>query len=379
VTLEQGFSEEQEDLRSSLRRVLADKASAPTMRAVTQGQAGYDLALWTQLVSLGMSGLCVPERYGGSGGGIPEIVVAAEEMGRALAPAPWFSSVLAAQAILAMEDPAAAQRLLPGLCEGKRIATVAVVTGPGGWSRHDPSAHAYRDGPHYRVCGTKTFVTDGDAADLVLCVVTAPSGPSLFVVDSRAEGVQQRPLDTVDLTRRFTEIAFDDAVGDLVGTEGAGQRALDQVCWLAPLILAGEAVGGAQRCLDNAVAHAKRRVQFGRLIGSFQAVKHMCAELLLDVESARSTLYRAMWATHEGEASAKMLTHLAKAYCCDTYMAAAVDNIQIHGGIGFTWEHEAHLHYRRAHVTRQLFDDPTFHRDRLVDCLLEDANGKQSA
>ena len=213
----------------------------------------------------------------------------------------------------------------------------------------------------------------------VLCVAATAKGPSLFAVAGDQQGAVRRPLATLDLTRRMSEVTFLGAGARLVGTEGAADQVVSQVTALAALILAGEATGGATQCLDNAVGHAKTRVQFGRTIGSFQAIKHMCVDDLLDVESARSALYRAMWALHEQEANARMLIHLAKAHCCDTYLSVAIDNIQVHGGIGFTWEHDAHLHYRRAQVTRLLFDDPTQHRDRLVAHLLEDVNGNRSA
>jgi len=380
MTLEEGFSDQQEDLRVSFRRLLVEKAPSETVRRVIQQDPGYDHALWMQFAELGVAGLGIPEQFGGSGGGVPELIVIAEEMGRVLVPSPWFSTnVLAAHAVLAAEDSAAASELLPDLCNGRITATVALAEQGGEWRHPSSSMRATPAGDRYRISGVTTYVSDGCASDLVVCVADTAAGRSLFVVPVDDVGVLRRPLSSLDLTRRMAEVTFDEAPGRLVGSDGAADQVVNRVTALAALVLAGEATGGAARCLDTAVDYAKMRVQFGRSIGSFQAIKHLCAEGLVDVESARSALYRAMWALHERETSAGMLIHLAKALCCDTYMSAAIDNIQVHGGVGFTWEHDAHLHYRRAQVTRLLFDDPTSHRDRLMTHLLDEINGNRIA
>jgi alkylation response protein AidB-like acyl-CoA dehydrogenase len=218
----------------------------------------------------------------------------------------------------------------------------------------------------WQISGTKAHVLDGHVADVVLVVARTESGLSLFWVAGDSEGLTRTPLATMDQTRTQAELRFDGVTASLVGVEGGAGPMLDRVLDIAAAALAAEQVGGTARCFEMAVEHAKQRVQFGRPIGSFQAVKHLCADLLLQVESARSAAYYAAWAVAEESPEVSMVASLAKAYCSDAYVAVATENIQIHGGIGFTWEHPAHLYFKRATSSAVLFGDPTHHRDRIA-------------
>jgi alkylation response protein AidB-like acyl-CoA dehydrogenase len=342
------FTEEQDELRASVRRFLTDKSA---VRVWMESEEGHDPAMWRQMAEqLGLQGIALPEKYGGSGGGQVELGIVLEEMGRVLLPSPYFATVaLAGQALAASGDDAAMSRWLPGIADGSLTATVAVAEESGSWRLEDVATTA-ADGT---VSGTKMFVVDGHTADLLL--VVARTG--LFAVEGDAPGVTRTRLDTLDPTRRLARVDLDGAPAVQVGPAGLPRTALD----LAVVALAAEQVGGAQACLDAAVAYAKIRVQFDRPIGSFQAIKHKCADMLLAVEAARSAAYHA--------ASEVAESPVAAAYCSAAYTHAAKENIQIHGGIGYTWEHDAHLHLKRAKSSEQLFGAPAAHRAWLADLV----------
>jgi alkylation response protein AidB-like acyl-CoA dehydrogenase len=368
------FTAEQEELRRSLRRFLEDKASSAEVRRLMETEEGYDPTVWTQMAQqLGLQGMAIPEEHGGAGFGQVELMVVFEEMGRALLPAPYFSTVaLATNALLLSGDDAAKKELLPGIAEGATIATFAVAEDSGRYDFDDVATTATKAGDGgWTLDGSKAFVLDGHTADLILVAAQAPGGPSVFAVQADAAGLTRRAVQTLDMTRKQAELTLTGTPARLIGTEGAGRDLLRQTLDLAIVALAAEQVGGAQRCLDMSVDYAKLRVQFGRPIGSFQAVKHKCADMLLEVESARSAAYYAGWAAAEGSDELPMVAALAKAYCSDAYFHAAADNIQIHGGIGFTWEHDAHLYYRRAKSSELLFGDAVEHRERLAAALLD--------
>ena len=222
------------------------------------------------------------------------------------------------------------------------------------------------DGDAWKISGTKMYVLDGHTASLLIVAARTDAGVSLFAVDGDAAGVTRTALSTMDQTRKQAKVELADASGRLIGTDGGGWAVLEQVLDLAAVALAAEQVGGAQACLDMAVQYAKDRVQFGRPIGSFQAIKHKCADMLLEVESAKSAAYYAGWAASELNDELPSVASLAKAYCSEAYFHAAAENIQIHGGIGFTWEHPAHLYFKRAKSSELLFGDPTYHREQLA-------------
>lgn len=246
------------------------------------------------------------------------------------------------------------------------IATLAVTEDDGAWTTDHLATRARREGGAYVLDGRKSFVLDGLVADLILVAADTADGPSLFAVRGDAPGLRRRPLETVDLTRRQAVVDLEGVPADLVGVPGAAAEVVEGVVRLALPVLAAEQVGGAQRCLDMSVAYAKTRVQFGRPIGSFQAVKHACADMLLDVESARSAAYYAAWAAAEGADDAAVSAYLAKTLCSDVYVRTAAQNIQLHGGIGFTWEHDAHLYFRRATSTEVMLGTPEELRERAA-------------
>ncbi|MCU0269344.1 MAG: acyl-CoA/acyl-ACP dehydrogenase [Acidimicrobiales bacterium] len=362
------FSEEQEELRNIVRQFLDAKSSETAVREQMETERGYDPEVWSQMAEqLGLQSLIIPEDFGGQGFGYVELIVVLEEMGRALLCAPYFSSVvLAANTLLQSGDDAAKAAYLPGIASGETVATLAFTEPNGRWDESGVELTATQDGGAWKLTGTKMFVLDGHTANLVLVAARTGKGVSLFAVDGDAAGLTRTALATMDQTRKQAKLEFAGVEGRLVGEEGAGWDVLSTVLDLAAVALAAEQVGGAQKCLDMSVEYAKVRVQFGRPIGSFQAIKHKCADMLLEVESAKSAAYYAGWCAAEMNDELPAVASLAKAYCSEAYFHAAAENIQIHGGIGFTWEHPAHLYFKRAKSSELLFGDPTYHRELLA-------------
>jgi alkylation response protein AidB-like acyl-CoA dehydrogenase len=329
---------------------------------------GYDPAVWSQMAQqLGLQGLIIPEEYGGSGYTYVELIVVLEEMGRALLCAPYYASIaLAVNTLLASGDDNAKKEFLPGLASGETIATVALAEDSGRWDEAGITLTATRAGDGWTLDGHKSFVLDGHTANLLIVPGRTDAGISLFAVDGSASGLTRTPLSTMDQTRKQARLEFAGTPGRLIGEDGGGWTTLSRVLDLGAVALAAEQVGGAQKCLDMSVEYAKVRVQFGRPIGSFQAIKHKCADMLLEVESAKSAAYYAGWAAAEDSEELPTVACLAKAYCSDAYFHAAAENIQIHGGIGFTWEHDAHLYFKRAKSSELYLGDPTYHRELLA-------------
>jgi alkylation response protein AidB-like acyl-CoA dehydrogenase len=362
------FSEEQEELRNIVRQFLEAKSSEAAVREQMETEQGYDPVVWSQMAEqLGLQSLIIPEEFGGQGFGYVELIVVLEEMGKTLVCAPYFSTVvLAANTLLQSGDEAAKKEHLPGIASGDTIATLAFTEPSGKWDESGIEATATGSGDSWKLSGTKMFVLDGHTADLIIVAARTPKGVSLFAVSGDAAGLTRTPLATMDQTRKQAKLELDGVEGKLVGEEGKGWDVLSTVLDLAAVALAAEQVGGAQRCLDMSVEYAKVRVQFGRPIGSFQAIKHKCADMLLEVESAKSAAYYAGWCASEMNDELPAVASLAKAYCSDAYFHAAAENIQIHGGIGFTWEHNAHLYFKRAKSSEILLGDATYHRELLA-------------
>ena len=330
--------------------------------------AGYDPAVWSQMADqLGLQGLIIPEEFGGSGYGYVELVVVLEEMGRALLCAPYFSSVvLAANVLMASGDEGAKKDYLPGIASGSVIATVALAEAAGRWDEAGVTLEADGAGGNWTLAGEKLFVFDGAVADVVLVAARTRGGVSVFAVEKGAAGFSTTAMRTLDQTRKQARLIFDSTPARLVGGEGDGWPAISAMLDLAVVALAAEQAGGAQKVLEMAVEYAKVRIQFGRPIGSFQAIKHKCADMLLDIESAKSAAYYAGRAAAAGDEELPVLASLAKACCSEAYSRAAAENIQVHGGIGFTWEHPAHLYFKRAKSSELIFGDPGYHRELLV-------------
>ena len=362
------FSEEQEELRRITRQFLEDKSPESAVRELMATEKGYDEAVWNQMAEqMGLQGLIIPEEFGGSGYTYIELIVVLEEMGRALLCAPYFSTVvLGANTLLHSGDDAAKAEYLPGIASGETIATLAFTEDNGRWDEAGITATATAKGDGWVLDGHKMYVLDGHIANLILVAARTPKGVSLFAVDGDAAGLTRTALSTMDQTRKQARLEFSGTPAKLIGTEGAGWPVIERVLDLAAVALAAEQVGGAQKCLDMSVEYAKVRVQFGRPIGSFQAIKHKCADMLLEVESAKSAAYYGLWCASELNDELPSVASLAKAYCSEAYFHAAAENIQIHGGIGFTWEHPAHLYFKRAKSSELLFGDPTYHRELLA-------------
>ncbi len=367
------FSEEQDQLRDAVRKFLEAKSPETEVRRLMETTDGYDPAVWAQMANeLGLQSLHIPEAYGGQGFSWVELGIVLEEQGRALLCAPYFSTVvLAANAILnaGTEDQKAA--LLPGIASGETIATLAFTEPNGKWDASGITLEATPSGDGATLSGTKMFVLDGHLANLIVVAARAAGtsgtdGISFYTVDGDAAGLTRTALATMDQTRKQAKLEFDGVQAQLLGTAGAGWDALSKTLDQAAVALCNEMVGGAQYVLDESVQYAKDRVQFGRPIGSFQAIKHKCADMLLETESAKSAAYYAAWAAAEDNDELPVVASLAKAYCSDAYFHAAAENIQIHGGIGFTWEHDAHLYFKRAKSSEILFGDATYHRELLA-------------
>jgi alkylation response protein AidB-like acyl-CoA dehydrogenase len=366
-----GVTTEQRELRESVRRFLTERAPLTRVRELMETAAGTDPDVWRQAsAQLGLPGIAVPEEYGGAGFSFAEQAIVLEELGAALFTGPYLASaVLAAAALLASDDEEAMKDLLPGIAAGETVATLAFTEDGGSWDPASIRLAATKTTENgWRLNGHKSFVLDGHSADLILAVAaTETDGQlSLFAVTSTAEGLTRRALPTLDQTRKLARLSFNHTPARLVGEPGAARAALDHALDVAAVALAAEQLGGAQRALDMAVAYAKVRQQFGRPIGSFQAIKHRCADLLLEVESLRSAVGYAAAAVAAGSTEVPVLAPLLKAYASDVYSHVAGENIQIHGGIGFTWEHDAHLYLKRAKASELFLGDASYHRERLA-------------
>jgi len=366
------LSGEHDELRSTVRQFLAATSAPATLRRDMESEEGFDRSTWSQMAEqLGLQALLVPERYGGLGQGAVEAHVVFEEMGRALYPGPYFASAaVATNALLCSGDEAACRDLLPGIAAGSTIATVAVAEADGRWDDGSAilsTARRNRDG--WVLDGSKSFVPNGQVANLFLVTARTDAGLSLFAVDSADPGVESRALESLDLTRRLAGLTLAGAGARLVGGDGGAAGVIAATVDRALIALAAEAGGGAARCLEMSVDYAKQREQFGRPIGSFQAIAHRCVEMLQRVESARAGSRYAASCLAAGTSEFPVAARVAAAYCGRAYRWVATENIQVHGGIGFTWEHDAHLHYRRSWASETLLGSTDQHYLTIADRL----------
>jgi alkylation response protein AidB-like acyl-CoA dehydrogenase len=332
-------------------------------------EKGHDEVVWHQMAEqLGLHGIAVPEDYGGAGAGMRELAVVFEEMGAALLCSPFLSTVaMAIPAIITSGDQEAMTDYLPPLVEGTSTATLVLNGRLDAWDPAALTLTAQRDGDRFRVSGEAALVLDGHTADLILVAAASGTGISLLAIAADAQGMTRQPLATLDRTRKLARISFDRVDARLIGDDGAAADGLARTYDLAVVALAAEQVGAAQRCLDMAVAYAKERIQFGRAIGSFQAVKHRCADMLVLVEGARSAATHAAQAVDGGDLP--IAASVAKMACSEAFLQVALDSMRIHGGIGFTWEHDAHLYVRRAKATQLILGSADFHAERLANLV----------
>lgn len=351
------LTDEQEELRGAVRAMLTRHRGAAAWQPLTE--------------QIGAAGLAVPERYGGAGCGAREVHVVMAELGRELSPVPYLgSAVLTVRALLASGDESACARLLPGLAEGRTIGTLAWAEA-GSWEPAAVRTEATRGSPAgtWRLTGTKTHVLDGTDAEVLLVAARTPAGLALFQVEPGTAGLHRTAEVPMDTTRPLARLVLDGAEGRLLGTDGDGERVLGHVLDAACTALAAEQTGAAERCLEITLAHARDRVQFGRPIGSFQAVKHRLADAYVLVESARSAALGAAFAADEDAPGYTRCAAGAKSVCSEALSAVAAEMIQLHGGIGITWEHDAHRYFKRAHGSSLLFGSPTHHRTRISTAL----------
>jgi len=362
-----GLTEEHEELRDITRRFLADKCGLVQTRALAEAGASRDDSVWAQMAEqLMLQGIAIPEQYGGAGFGPVELSIVLQEMGRALVVAPYFSTVaLAGQLLTACEDDATRARWLPQIADGSLTATVAIGDRTGEIDAGAVEASAVRDGDVWRVSGTKRFVIDGLSADLLIVAATTDEGLALFTIEGSGEGVAREALPNLDLTRPLATITLDSAVATRIETDAVD--VLGRVADLVSVALAAEQVGGAAAVLDMAVDYLRIREQFGRPIGSFQAIKHRCADLLLEVESASNAVSAASSLLATGDAEGPIAAAIAAAWSGKAYTHVAKENIQFHGGIGFTWEHDAHFFLKRAKTSELLLGTPSRHRARVAE------------
>ena len=368
------LSDEQMMLRDSVRSFLEDKAPLTRVRELMETESGFDSELWSEMAAMGWQSMAIPEAYGGAGYSSFELGIILEEMGRMMTPGPFFSSVLlGANTVLLAGTDEQKQQLLPGIATGERRVAVAISEPDGSWDPAAVEMAALLAGDEVVLTGTKSYVLDGHTADTLLVAARTPDGAvDLYVVPADAPGVAATRLETMDMTRKQAEVTFDQvrvAAGARLGDAGRGVETIRKLYDLAVAALAFEQVGGAQECLAMSVEYAKERVQFGRPIGSFQAIKHKCADMLVAVESAKSAADYAGWAAAEDVAELPVAAALALACCSDAFFDVAADTIQVHGGIGFTWEHDAHLYFKRAKTDQLLFGDSSQWRATLADRL----------
>jgi len=370
-----GFNDEQELLRSTARKFFENECGSDTVRRLMETPEGISPDLWTKLAEQGWLGLVYPEAYDGMGLGLVDLVVLMEEMGRAVVPGPYFSAVLlGGLAIAEAGSEAQKKEWLPKIAAGDRRVALAWMEPSAQLGPAGVTLTAVEKGGKYTLSGTKLFVHDAHTADaLVVAARTRPGagsdGVSLFLLPRGTKGLEVTLLPTMDQTRKLCEVALSDVtVGSdaLLGAAGAGWAPLARVLDRATVALCAEMCGGAQKVLDMTVEYAKIRQAFGRPIGSYQGVKHRAADMLVDVENSKSITYYAAWALDENAAEAPLAVSMAKAYVSDAYRRVAAAGIQLHGGIGFTWEHDLHLYFKRAKGSEFTFGDATHHRERVA-------------
>jgi alkylation response protein AidB-like acyl-CoA dehydrogenase len=372
------FTEEQQELRATARAFLAEACKPEAVRAAMESALGWDEKLWARIAELGWPAVVVPETCGGLGLSWVELVALQEVIGEALAPSPFFATAcLAANAILAAGDEAQQRALLPGIAEGRTRGALALAEAAGRWDADGISTTCERDGHDSILRGEKRYVVDGASADLIVLAARAPGssgalGVSLFALPAGTPGLAREVVPTLDSTRRLATLRLDAVrvpASARLGAEGAAWPALETTLQRAAVALAAEQLGGAQRALDLAVAYAKQRVQFGRPIGSFQAIKHELADVMVRVEAARSAVYYAGCVAAAGGAALPAAASMAKAAATEAFSFATATALQVFGGVGFTWEYDVHLYFKRARSSASLLGDASWHRERVARTL----------
>ena len=371
-----GFTEEQELLRKTARDFLAEHAAMKRVREIMEGSESHCAELWGRMADLGWLGLVLPEDCGGVGLTMVELAIVLEELGRCLAPVPFLPTAIAATAMLEAGDESQKQEQLAKIAAGRTRATLAITEEQGTEEPADMALSARPASDGWQLDGRKLFVCDARIADLLVVVARTggqgAEGLGLFLVPRETPGLSIEPMQSMDLLRPLDDVAFREvrlpAAALLGGAEDAWpviERILDR----ARVMICAEMVGGTEKCLEDSVRYAKERIQFGKPIGINQAIKHKCADMLFEVESAKSITYYAAWAASEANDEAPLAAAMAKSYVSDAYRHVAAENIQIHGGVGFTWEYDCHLFFKRAKSDESWLGDGSHHRERVARML----------
>ena len=370
-----GLSDTQQTLKTTARKFLSTECPLADVRRLSESEHAFDAALWRKIADQGWTGILFDEQYGGSGMSMVDMAAVLEEMGRALLPGPYLSTVLlAGPAIDRAGEDGAKHKYLTTICSGETKATLALLEQHASWSHHDVKMTVKKTGSGYTLSGHKLFVPDAGVADLLVCAVKIDQELALFVVAAKTPGVKIERMPSIDNTRPLYAVSFDNATLPADALLARGERAhagLHYAMNVATTGLTAEMVGGMQRLLDITVEYAKTRKQFGKPIGQFQAVQHQCADMLVYTESSRSAAYYAAWALSEGGEDANAAISVAKAYASDAYREVGNRAIQVHGGMGFTWENDIHLFYRRAKASEIAFGDATWHRERVAKAVID--------
>jgi alkylation response protein AidB-like acyl-CoA dehydrogenase len=372
--MEFDLSKPQKLLKDSAREFLARHCKSKRVRELMSTETANDDELWQAMADQGWTGLVIPEEYGGLGAGLLDLAVVCEEMGRACLPGAFPATLFSTALIDRAASPKQKAEYLEAIASGSLKATVAQLEETADWDLNAIKLKAMRDNGQLLVSGRKLFVPDAATADLLICVATNGESPVILPVRKGAEGVELELMPSMDATRKLYKVEFNNVSvngADVFGADGNSRGALLQATQVATVALCAEMVGGMQWVLDTTVEYAKTRQQFGRPIGSFQAVQHQCADMLLMTESARSATYYAAWAVTEGASNAATAVSIAKAYCSDAFREVGNRGVQVHGGIGFTWEHDLQLYYKRSKASETMFGDATFHRERIAQAVVD--------
>lgn len=375
ITVEFSLNQEQQMLKGIARDFLATRCPKAHVRAMMTDEKGYSPELWQEIAELGWQGLIFPEEYGGTGGNFVDMAVLIEEMGRALLPGPFIPTVVyGGVAILKAGTSEQKKELLPRIAQGELILTLALQESSDRFDAEGVATEAVEKGDHYILTGTKILVPYARVADHILCVCRSRSrgasedGISLFLVDAKGEGISCIPRTAFD-GRKLCDVKLDKvrvSKANLLGELHSGWSLVRTLIDYGSVAICAEAIGGAQIAMEMSISYAKERIQFGRPIGTNQAIKHKCANMFVDVECGRSIMYWAAWAVDEGVPEASLAVPMAKSWCCDAYRRVAADSIQVHGGIGFTWDHDIHLYFKRAKTLEYTFGDCDYQREIVV-------------
>jgi len=363
------FSPDQQLLKSSARAFLDEHCPSRVVRALLDDPRGDSDSLWKEMTQLGWLGLALPDAHGGSALGLVETAILLEELGRAACPSPYLPTALAATAIARAGNAAQQRRWLAAIATGGTRGSVAFSERDLDWDAASIVTHAERAAGGWTINGAKSFVPWGHVADVLIVPARAPEGLTLFLVEPAAAGVKISPLTSMDPTTRLAEIALEHvAVGAdaVLGPPGHARPLLEALLLRGAVGAAAEMLGAARRCLDMAVEYAKVREQFGQPIGSFQAIRHKCADMLLEVENAHAATYYAAWALDSEAEDGPLAASIAKSYVGDAARKVCGEAIQVHGGIGFTWEYDLHLYFKRAKALEPLYGDQEYHRELIL-------------